>query len=48
MSSEVYGMTGQSRMPRRFEIRYSGVPNSQTRLTFNAVKKSQVFYYLLQ
>ena len=28
---------------------YSGVPNSQTRLTIHAVeKKSQVFYYLLQ
>ena len=29
--------------------RYSGVPNSQTRLTINAVeKKSQVFFHLLQ
>ena len=28
---------------------YSGVPNSQTRLTINTVeKKSQVFYFLLQ
>ena len=27
---------------------YSGVPNSQTRLTINAAeKKSQMFYYLL-
>ena len=30
-------------------LTYSGVPNSQTRLTINTVeKKSQMFFYLLQ